>query len=161
MSAGNPLSSVVAVPVPPGDLPRLRDAWLEALLLRGSRPRTLGKLREETDRFIGWCAARGVVSGVEVSRAVLERYRRHLFYYRQASNGKPLSLPITSVEDQSTRTVRTFAVRVPEQVYERVKADKLDNGVIDNGLFGSKRRGARTPDYRFPVLGGFITRWED
>lgn len=80
-----------------GDLPRLRDLWLESLLMRGSRPRTLAKLRDELTRFLAWLAARGVLRGAEVSRAVLERYRRHLFYYRQAVNGRPLSLRTQNV----------------------------------------------------------------
>jgi hypothetical protein len=55
--------------------------------------------------------------------------------------------------------VQRFAIRVPESVYERVKADKQDNGLIDDAVFGHKRRGAREPEYRFPVAGGRITEW--
>ena len=31
------------------------------------------------------------------------------------------------------------------------KADKLDNGIIDQKVFGQKRRGRREPEYRFEV----------
>jgi hypothetical protein len=58
-----------------------------------------------------------------------------------------------------TRTVKRFAVRVPVEVFERVKADKLDNNLIDDAVFGHKRRGAREPEFRFPVAGGYITDW--
>ncbi len=75
------------------------------------------------------------------------------------SDGRRMKLPILSEEDQSTRRVRKFGIRVPESVYEQVKADKLDNGLIDNVLFGTKRRGARDAEYRFPVAGGHITKW--
>ncbi len=90
-----------------------------------------------------------------------DRSRRNYYIVVEAigKDGRALSLPITSEEDQTTRSVRRFAIRVPESVYERVKADKLDNGLIDDVVFGHKRRGAREPEYRFPVAGGRITQW--
>ncbi|MBL8729627.1 MAG: hypothetical protein JNM25_14430 [Planctomycetes bacterium] len=90
-----------------------------------------------------------------------DRSRRNYYIVVEAigPDGRALALPITSEEDQTTRSVRRFAIRVPESVYERVKADKLDNGLIDDVVFGQKRRGAREPEYRFPVAGGRITQW--
>jgi hypothetical protein len=90
-----------------------------------------------------------------------DRSRRNHYIVVEAigPDGRALALPVTSEEDQTTRTVRRFAIRVPESVYERVKADKQDNGLIDDVVFGSKRRGAREPQYRFPVAGGRITEW--
>ena len=52
-----------------------------------------------------------------------------------------------------------FGVRVPQSVYEAVKADKLDNGIIDDNVFGQKRRGRRAPEYRLQTAGGMITEW--
>ncbi len=75
------------------------------------------------------------------------------------ADGQPLALPITSEEDQQTRTVSRFGVRVPERVYEQVRADKQDNGLIDQSLFGEKRRGELDPRYHFAVAGGHITQW--
>ncbi|MCK9489148.1 MAG: DUF6384 family protein [Xanthomonadales bacterium] len=75
------------------------------------------------------------------------------------ADGQPLPLPITSEEDQSTRRVSRFGIRVPEQVYQQVRADKLDNGLIDNWRFGEKRRGELEPRYHFNVAGGHITAW--
>lgn len=75
------------------------------------------------------------------------------------ANGSVLTLPILDEEKQQVRRVRRFGVRVPVEVYERVRADKLDNNLIDDVVFGSKRRGAREPEFRFPVAGGFITEW--
>ena len=75
------------------------------------------------------------------------------------ADGRPFDLPITSEEDQATRRVSTFGIRVPEAVYERVRADKQDNGLIDTSLFGEKRRGELEPRYRFAVDGGAITDW--
>ena len=40
--------------------------------------------------FLDWCKERGLTEPVEVTRPVLERYQRHLFYSRK-KNGEPLS----------------------------------------------------------------------
>lgn len=75
------------------------------------------------------------------------------------ADGRPLSLPITSEEDQSTRMVSTFGIRVPEHVFEAVRQDKMANGLVDDALLAVKRRGALEPEYRRPLAGGMITRW--
>jgi hypothetical protein len=77
------------------------------------------------------------------------------------AGGDALMLPITNEETQKIERVSRFAVRVPEAVYESVKADKSDNGLIDQALVGVKRRGRLAVDFAMPVAGGYITRWED
>ena len=73
--------------------------------------------------------------------------------------GRPLPLRIKNEENGRTERVTSFGIRVPEEVFEGVKKDKTDNGIIENRSFGVKRRGAREPEYHFPVVGGRITRW--
>ncbi|HWT16761.1 MAG TPA: DUF6384 family protein [Patescibacteria group bacterium] len=75
------------------------------------------------------------------------------------ADGQVLSLPVTNEETQRAETVTRFAIRVPQAEYERVKADKLDNGLIDDAIVGEKRRGERDVDYRVAVAGGAITEW--
>lgn len=41
--------------------------------------------------FIEWCEARSVLRPVEVTKPIIERYQRHLFYVRKP-DGKPLSV---------------------------------------------------------------------
>lgn len=41
-------------------------------------------------RFIVWCDERGLGKPQDITSAILERYRRHLFHYRK-TNGEPLS----------------------------------------------------------------------
>lgn len=74
-------------------------------------------------------------------------------------DGRPVELPITSEEDQAQRRVSRFGIRVPQSVYDAVRADKLDNGLIDNPVFAVKRRGDLEPVYRHTVAGGHITSW--
>ncbi len=44
-------------------------------------------------------------------------------------------------------------------VFEKVIADKRDNGLIERNIVGQKKRGALDVDYAMPVLGGTITKW--
>jgi len=75
------------------------------------------------------------------------------------ANGNTLELPITNEETQQIETVKRFAIRVPESVYDRVRADKKDNGLIDDVIVGRKERGAFDPEYTVDTAGGTITRW--
>ena len=85
--------------------------------------------------------------------------RNYYVIVEARAGGGRLTLRIANEETGRTRSVRSFGIRVPRSVYEQVKADKLDNGIIDKRIFGVKKRGARSPEYRFPVAGGMITRW--
>jgi len=73
--------------------------------------------------------------------------------------GKRLSLPITSEEDGKTRTVDKWGLRVKAAVFEQVKRDKMDDGIINRNVVGVKKRGFLTPQYSIPTTGGAITQW--
>ena len=73
--------------------------------------------------------------------------------------GQVIALPVANEETQQTQSVSLFAIRVAPAEYERVKADKLDNGLIDDAVVGEKRRGELEADYRIAVAGGAITEW--
>jgi len=73
--------------------------------------------------------------------------------------GSVLAQGITSEEDGSTRTVDAWGMRVDKQVYNRIAADKQDDGIIQNSHFGEKRRGYLEDEYSLETLGGAITRW--
>lgn len=75
------------------------------------------------------------------------------------AGGKRLELSITSEENQSTRTVSKFGVRVPEATYEAIRKDKSDNGIVDRARLGRKERGKLDPAYDYQVFGGYILEW--
>ena len=52
---------------------------------------TVKARRIETGYFIDWCEERGIRRPDEVTRALLERYRQHVFTYRRKTDGAPLS----------------------------------------------------------------------
>jgi hypothetical protein len=76
-----------------------------------------------------------------------------------APNGEALRLPITNEEDGRTRGVRTWGLRVDEGTFNRVAADKRDDGIIQNNVVGRKRRGVLEPEYTVPTTGAAITEW--
>lgn len=73
--------------------------------------------------------------------------------------GDRVALPITSEEDGTTRTVTQWGLRVDSALYEKIRRDKLDDGIIQNNRFGVKERGYLTPHYLMPTTGGAITQW--
>jgi hypothetical protein len=73
--------------------------------------------------------------------------------------GNVVMVPVLNEETQKTQNVSRFAVRVPYAEYERVKADKQDNGLIDDAVVGEKRRGELEVNYQIAVAGGAITDW--
>ena len=76
-----------------------------------------------------------------------------------APDGMPLALPIRSEEDGRVRLVRRWGLRVDESTYDKVAADKRDDGIIEDDIIGAKRRGELKPDYSIATTGAAITRW--
>lgn len=74
-------------------------------------------------------------------------------------NDVALALPIRSEQTGIVETVAMWGIRVPEEVYRAVEADKTDNGTIQHTLMGIKDFGFLEPDYTVQVLGGTVTRW--
>ncbi len=80
-------------PDPLAQLPltRYMDEHFEWMLMTGYTPDTVRGRRQAIRRFIAWCDDRGLSDPKEITKPILERYQRHLFYYRKA-DGAPLSL---------------------------------------------------------------------
>ena len=76
-----------------------------------------------------------------------------------SADGKRLTFPITSEEDGKTSTVKQWGLRVKASVFEQIKRDKMDDGIINNKVFALKKRGYLKPEYLIPTTGGAITQW--
>jgi integrase/recombinase XerD len=70
---------------------RYMDEHFEWMLMTGYTADTVRGRRQAIRRFIAWCDDRGLSDPKEITKPILERYQRHLFYYRKA-DGAPLSL---------------------------------------------------------------------
>lgn len=72
-------------------LTRYMEEHFEWMLVTGYTPDTVRGRRQAIRRFITWCDERGLSDPKEITKPILERYQRHLFYYRKP-NGAPLTL---------------------------------------------------------------------
>ena len=74
-------------------------------------------------------------------------------------DGRSVSLPMTSEEDGRTEAVSKWGIRVSEEVFDQIRQDKNDDGIVQRNRLGEKRRGHLDVTYLMPVLGGAIFRW--
>ena len=74
-------------------------------------------------------------------------------------DGRALKMPIKSEEDGKTKRVTEWGLRVDEATYNKVAADKRDDGIIEQDLVGEKRRGVLEPEYSVATTGAAITEW--
>lgn len=73
--------------------------------------------------------------------------------------GLPVKVPVTNEESGKTVVASTFGLRVDKRIYDRVAADKQDDGIIQNDIVGHKDRGVLDPTYDIPTSGAAITTW--
>lgn len=76
------------------------------------------------------------------------------------ASGDKVSVSITSEEDQKTKRVSQWGLRVPIEVFNRVAADKRDDQIIQNAIIGRKTRGLLDPEYTIETSGGTILDWK-
>ncbi len=72
-------------------LTRYMEEHFEWMLVTGYSADTVRARRVALRKFIGWCDERGLDDPREITRPMLERYQRYLFYYRKADSA-PLTL---------------------------------------------------------------------
>ena len=78
--------------------------FLEASAAKGLAPRTVEIRDRMLHRFIHWCSERDLDQPQDVTRPILERYRRHLYHYRKP-NGEPLSF---ATQQQRLGPIKAF-----------------------------------------------------
>ncbi|MBN2034618.1 MAG: hypothetical protein JW836_15205 [Deltaproteobacteria bacterium] len=83
----------------------------------------------------------------------------YLIVEAMSAAGQRLKLPITSEEDGKVRTVSEWGLRVDRQVYEQVRRDKEDDGIVNRKNVGVKKRGYLSPEYSVSTTGAAITEW--
>ncbi|MFO7904567.1 MAG: phage integrase N-terminal SAM-like domain-containing protein [Pirellulaceae bacterium] len=103
--------------------------------------------RQTLTRFIRWCHDRSVTRPGEVTRELLERYQRHLFFYRKR-DGQPLSLSSQSHALIALR--RLFSWLSRERLIARNPAAELQLPRADR----------RLPRHALSMAAGPPTIWE-
>jgi len=78
-------------------------AYLEWMKVRGYTEDSVEHRAQVLHYFAAWCEGRGLMRSAEITRPILQRYQRWMFYYRK-KNGQPLGL--------STQYTRQMVVTV-------------------------------------------------
>ena len=100
-----------------------------------------------------------IVGGVWRFHTELDGVRNYYLRVQAiAADGARVPVIIRNEENGNTGEVTEWAERVPREVYDRVGADKQDNGIIDDNDFGFKRKGFVTAERNYEDLGQ-ITEW--
>lgn len=74
-------------------------------------------------------------------------------------DGRPVEVPVTSEEDGITARVSRWGLHVPEAEFERVRRDKLANGIIEQPVIGEKAPGSLATRWTVQTTGGAILSW--
>ncbi len=73
--------------------------------------------------------------------------------------GNIVTRQVRNEEEGRLQQVTKWGLRVDEETFESVAADKRDDGIIQDYVVGRKETGRIEPEYRIPTLGGTITEW--
>lgn len=84
--------------------------YLEYRAVRGYTEASLMAIDANVRRFIAWCDERHLQQPSEITHPILDRYQRHLHFYRKV-DGEPLSLRAQCVYLQSLRGWFKFLTR--------------------------------------------------
>jgi len=79
------------------------QAYLEGLAIKGFSQQTQYRHESHIRRFAVWCEARDLDSPTEITKPILERYQKHLYYYRK-NDGTPLSFTSQQVMVSSLKS---------------------------------------------------------
>lgn len=76
-----------------------------------------------------------------------------------SADGRLLQVPVVNEESGQIEYVSKWGLRVAEDVFRRIAADKQDDGIIQQRKFGVKQSGQLQPDYLISTTGAAITQW--
>jgi hypothetical protein len=157
-------------------LARLHD---EAAVYRSKQDaqglRGVRKSLEEIEAALVREYAVRVVSGPK-QKSAIDRYfkdkqgKRVSGYYliveAKGPDGKAIPLRIHSDETGADKEVTSWGERVPQAIYERLKKDKLEDGILNETAFAAKRKGMLDEEVTMPgpdgkplARMGRITEW--
>lgn len=74
-------------------------------------------------------------------------------------NNKVLELDILNQENNKRERLKQWGLRVNEQTFNQIAADKKDDGIIQNNQVGKKEVGFLQPRFSIPTTGATITKW--
>lgn len=76
-----------------------------------------------------------------------------------AATGKVIPVRVRNEEDGRVREVSKWGIRVSEETFDAVAADKRDDGIVQDYVVGAKHPGDIEVVYSVPTIGATITEW--
>lgn len=103
----------------------------------------------------------GVNSGVERNYSASGGKSWYLITEAIDPSGNVVPVTVTSAESGTKKQATLFGVRVSQDVYESVKADKMEDGHVDNRVLGKKPANSLTPQFTraFSAQPDMILEW--
>jgi hypothetical protein len=136
VSAVNRVHQQIALAKKTGDVEALRAAKNELVLLDEMlQEATVTIIGGDKKEFRDWKNCPTCPAEAEAFYAMVEL---------RGTNGRTLRWRIQDREDASPEEVYAYGERVESDVFQKIKADKMADKVIDNTEFGKKRRGYLT-----------------
>lgn len=74
-------------------------------------------------------------------------------------NNNVLELEILNQENNKRVRTKQWGLRVNQQTFNQIAADKQDDGIIQNNQVGKKQVGFLKPSFSIPTTGATITKW--
>lgn len=74
-------------------------------------------------------------------------------------SGNVVPVRVRNEEDGRISQASKWGLRVSEETFEAVAADKRDDGIVQGDVVGAKQVGQLDPEYRVPTSGATITEW--
>lgn len=75
------------------------------------------------------------------------------------ANGKALEIDILNEENNKRIASKQWGLRVNEDTFYKIAADKKDDGIIQRNVVGKKTLGYLKPEFSIPTTGATITKW--
>ncbi|MEO9526432.1 DUF6384 family protein [Roseibium sp.] len=74
-------------------------------------------------------------------------------------DGNVVKREIVSEENSEAELVDKWGQRVSDTIYNAVRRDKMEDGIVQKGVLGQKRRGELDIKWRSGVQDGAVTKW--
>lgn len=101
-----------------------------------------------------------IKSGVQRTNDDIANAKRHYIVIEAVdSTGARHERLVYSQETKRSEIVSYWGQEVDASTYEAVKQDKIQDGIVDDRIFGSKASGRYSLEFNRPVKAGSITRW--
>lgn len=118
----------------------------------------LAKLRQAYDIRI--VQEEGTPSGVWRIPDVNQDARNYYLIVEAVTpDGKTVAVPVLNEETKKTVMAKRWGIRVDKTLFDAVRRDKGDDGIVQNDKVGEKTRGAVDPTWMIAAPTGAITEW--